>query len=309
MDYLKKENTGTTIRMPSVANLMIDSDDRNNSPAGLTLNQVSPWEFTIYQNQNLQNGFFTRINCSELVLEWCNPNISPYLDNQNFSIDVSGTTQPGVGTFVGTIPMGFYTVESLIKELTKGLNAQAAAAGSPFTFTSAGADGFAAITAVGCVMRWTPGFNTALKDLLTLLPANVINPGAYTSDFLIGLCPDLRAYRYLDFISDELTYAQTVKDSSTQSANRNVLFRWYFDEDVPEQYDGYGFPIMMGYKPFNRRRLFNPPKQIRWVDNLPVGNVKFEVLTNLGTPPATVINPYTLQAESSFLMTLQLSEN
>jgi len=57
-----------TIRYPATANLMIDSSDRN------TTRNPSAWDFQITKNQSIQNGFFTRVGTTEVVLEWCEPN-------------------------------------------------------------------------------------------------------------------------------------------------------------------------------------------------------------------------------------------
>ena len=34
----------------------------------------------------------------------------------------------------------------------------------------------------------------------------------------------------------------------------------------------------MGYSPFSIRRTFNPPKQIKWSPNQPIGQLSFRVL-------------------------------
>ena len=62
----------------------------------------------------------------------------------------------------------------------------------------------------------------------------------------------------------------------------------------------------MGYTPFVVRRLFNPPKQIRWDSNLPVGNLAFTLYSDQGTPLEVV---YPAIQDTNWLMTLQLSEN
>ena len=59
----------------------------------------------------------------------------------------------------------------------------------------------------------------------------------------------------------------------------------------------------MGYKPFCLRRIFNPPKQIKWDQNLPVAGVMdFALYDNNGKLAATTDT-------TNFLMTLQVSEN
>jgi hypothetical protein len=73
--------------------------------------------------------------------------------------------------------------------------------------------------------------------------------------------------------------------------------------DVEPQYDAYGFPILMGYKKFVVRRLFNPPKQIRWTNNQPLGNIAFQVYDDTGSLLTASAE------ENNWLMTLQFSEN
>lgn len=101
---------------------------------------------------------------------------------------------------------------------------------------------------------------------------------------------------------NQLTYNQAVKDASTSPNERDVLCRWYFDYDNQTPTDGYGFPILMGYAPFCLRRLFNPPKQIQWETNIPVGNLSFQLYDDDGT-----LVP--VNSRTEYLMTLQVSEN
>jgi hypothetical protein len=129
--------------------------------------------------------------------------------------------------------------------------------------------------------------------------------------------PDIRLYRYLDFVSNDLTYAQSLKDATTSTFNSTVLFRWYFAWDNPTEYDAYGYPILQGYKQFVQRRLFNPAKQIRWEPNLPIGNVGFQVYAyQYGIGPGVFLNAAWYAnllaaggAAFNYLMTLQISES
>jgi hypothetical protein len=119
-------------------------------------------------------------------------------------------------------------------------------------------------------------------------------------------CPDLRPTRFIDFVCSQLTYPQQLKDATTQQQTRDVLCRFYFAEDSPENYDEYGFPILMGYTRFVRRRIFNPPKYIKWDNNLPVGNLSFQVYGDDGNLlDGTEVN----KERNNWLMTLQLQES
>ena len=139
----------------------------------------------------------------------------------------------------------------------------------------------------------------------------------------IGLLPNIVPWRYLDFVSPQLTYAQDLKDANTEAASYDVLLRWYFSAtDQPPLLDTYGYIIPYGSYPINERRIFSPPKYIKWDSNLPLGNFQVETLyqtngaqagpaasvTNLITSISTItgLTPSSLY---SYLMTLQLSEN
>lgn len=265
------------IRQPSTANLMIDSDDRNQT--------INPsWaDFQISRTNSIANGFFTRIGATEVVLEWCEANIP----TGAITLDISGATVRSQQTL--TILNSFMTVAQLLNEIAFNFNGTN---GVSFSVSVQGAN--AGIDASGGKFRV---ISTPLALKLE------IDVGvSLQSRKAIGQCPDLRQYRYLDFISPQITYAQDLKDTSTQLINRDVLCRWYMAEDSQESYDQYGYPILMGYEAFVRRRLFNPPKQIKWDNTLPLGNIQFQVYDDNGD-----LMP--VSSDSNFLMTLQLSEN
>ena len=277
-----------TVRPPATANLMIDSQDRS-----ATFN--TPWDFQITKRESIMNGFFNRIATTEVVLDWCDPNISSELENNTLIFDLSGT---GANTFAGietiTLPPGLYTVETLIDEIIGELNA---IAGTGMTFTAAQFTNKQVYFDVsgGVITNISPN---KLAEQLDLQPSG----GA--GEYVVENCADIRPYRYIDFISTDLTYAQYLKDSSTQKQPRDVLCRWYFSEDGQEDVDGYGYPIFQGYRAFCRRRIFNPPKYIRWDNNLPIGNLRFQVVDDQGNFLAD-----SATSTSSWLMTLQVSEN
>ena len=275
MNYSEK---GVTIRQPSTANLMIDSVDRGN--------QGTWGNFTISKKQSLFNGFFTRLGVTEVVLEWCQPNIIAGY-NDVFSITVAGTP------YTVTVPEGLYTVEDLLDKLVTLLDA-AAIPSIAATWQIDVIDGLVYLlntNSINFVVNITP---------LTLglgIAGNSSTAGAVLID-----CPDIRIYRYIDITSAQLTYNQDLKDASTAEIVRDVLCRWYFAWDTPPALDGYGFPILMGYTKFVVRRLYNPPKQIKWDTSQPVGQISFEVYDDDGL---LITLPY----DNNFLMTVQASEN
>ena len=281
VDFIPQERA-TPIRYPSTANLMLDSKDR---PSPLT---TSPFDFAITKTYSLMNGYFTRIGTTEVVLEWCVNNISAALGNLSFSITDNNNTVHTI-----TLTGGAYTVAEAMDEivaLLNGLNL----AGYNWESTLAGGR---PILGGGGTNDFTVLPPTKLSVQLGFDPLNQVPE---ISQELY--CPDLRPYRYIDFVSPQLTYNQDVKDSSTAPFVRDVLCRWYFADDVPPERDALGLPILMGYTSFCRRRLYNPPKQIKWSSNQPLGNLTFQVYGDDGN----IITDF--EPQTNWLMTLQFSE-
>ena len=295
MDFVPAEK-GVPIRQPSTANLMLDSADRTN----LANFPDYSARFQIQKNNSIMNGFFTRIGTTECVLEWYTPNISAALGNDTLTVDLSGAT-PGGGTATSNTPVpdGFYTVAEALQYLTGRLNAAGATLTPAITFTvSAWGQGPGAVITPSAAVYI--GLNGTFADALNIggLPLTEFTP---TEELLVNELADLRPLRYLDFVSQQLTYNQELKDSSTAPIVRDVLLRWYFAWDQPPFLDAFGFPILMGYTPFVLRRTFSPPKQIRWDPKQPLGNVSFEVYKDDGT----LLQP---NSKTNWLMTLQVSE-
>lgn len=295
MDFVPAEK-GVPIRQPATANLMIDSADRANADNFPYFSAL----FTINKNQSLLNGFFTRIGTTEVVLEWNTANISATLANDSLTIDLSGGA-PGGGVANQTYiaPDGFYTAAEAYTFVVAKLNALGATLTPPVTFAAAAIPGQMGLTI-------TPSANVYYQFSGSLAALLRIDNGALVLataavPIAAALPVDLRPYRYLDFVSAQLTYNQDLKDSSSAPLVRDVLCRWYFAWDQPPTFDAYGFPILMGYTPFTARRLFNPPKQIRWDPKQPVGQLGFEVYTSTGV----LLQP---SNTTNWLMTLQVSE-
>ena len=283
---------GQPIRVPATANLMIDSKDRDKS-------SLSPWDFNITRSNQLINGYFTRVGTAEVVLEWCDGNI--YEGNSASTVDISGTTVRSNDEIIQLTLGGFYTVADALEVLTDTINDLSGTTGVSVVVVTGQGIPFLQVTGGKLLFNSDSG---GLVEALGISPLDALDSTFYIQ------CPDLRHYRYLDFVSSELTAVQNVKDASTASFVRDVLCRWYMVEDQQEQEDPLGFPILMGYKSFRRRRLYNPPKQIKWEQNFPVGNLSFQVFADDGLLPVTVaintVNP--VPSSSQWLMTLQLSE-
>jgi hypothetical protein len=282
---MDSEERGTLIRVPATANLMLDSLDRDTTRFPFASN------FFITKNASIMNGFFNRIATAEVVLEWSVPNVSADLSNNTFQVQVAAST------FTITLPDNTYDVESLLTAIEIRLNSGGGAGGLTWTLDTT----YAANTILTADGAWTllPG---ALQGQLGM-PSGAASALGGGNFGLPSTIPDLRPYRYLDIVSEQLTYNQDLKDDSTLPNSRSVLCRWYFAWDVDTDIDNFGYPILMGYTNFCARRVFNPPKQIKWDRIQPIGQVSFEVYPD-GT---NVTAPNTPSFD--WLMTLQVSEN
>lgn len=289
-DGLIQEEQAFTSRPTSSANFYINSLDK---PAG-----QGSGNFTINKNQNLFNGFFNRIAVNEIVVDWGIPNVASYWGNDTFSVTTSGAV---AGTFPVTLTNGFYTVDQILTELVIALNI---AVGTPNFFEIQ-----------------SLGFTQALQiDQGVSVSSFVINNGLLARSLFasasIGAAPAvLRAVTspkilgttYIDIASENLTYNQKVRDSTTNPRSRDVLYRWYFSYDnVPIFPDGSGFPILQGYDPFIIRRTPPVVKQIRWSEIQPIGQVAFQVYDDQGRIIDTA--NYPSGANFQFQMSCLLSE-
>jgi hypothetical protein len=282
VDYVPVEK-GMTTRQPSTANLMISSLDRN------IVVYPNPFDFQITKQASILNGFFTRIGVTEVCLDWCVHNLDDANGTNSLTVDLSGN--PGT---VITLPTGNYTVEEALDMLVVVLNEETPTTNQVFSINSS-----VTPILISVDVGQFQFLQTNQGDLADKLDIEMDAP----ANFKYVMCPNLQPFSYIDFVSNQLTYAQDLKDASTNEYDRDVLCRWYFAEDVQETYDGYGFPILMGYKRFFRRRIFSPPKQIRWEPNLPIGNLSFQVFTD---QKEIIQNSDTEQ--TAWYMTLQVSE-
>jgi hypothetical protein len=138
-------------------------------------------------------------------------------------------------------------------------------------------------------------------DLPTQL--NIATNG-YASTFTVD-CPAILPTSYVDFVSNNLTVNQDLKDGSTSLITNDIIYRWYLAWDTPEPLDSLGYPIYQGYKRFIQRRPIAFPKQIKWDNNIPIGQLSFQVLDDNGR----ILSPDVVQGEMEWQMTCLVSEN
>jgi hypothetical protein len=270
---------GVNIRMPSTANFLIDSDN-GQSPVTFLPDAAN---FTIKKSAALLNGYFTRLAVTEVVMDWNEPNISAALGNNTITLTLTSGPTP----VTSTLPDGSYTVADVLNRIVTDCSG---------VITGLNVSGVGA----NCRLASTGAFSVTLgvNDLATQLGISIASSTSHT------LNPGLNRIRYLDITSNDLTYNQELKDASTGSIVGDILARWYMSWDNPPPLDQYGFNIEMGYKPFICRRPFAFPKQIKWNNNQPVGNITFRMYANGQTTPYVVVSPI----GTKWMMTLLVSE-
>ena len=273
---MNSQVSGVTVRYPATANLLIDSADRTSGGSA---------DFVINKKYSILNGFFHRLAVTEVVVDYCLHNISLETGNNKFTVTIGGTTS------TVTLADGTYNVQQALDALIVALNA--ATLGVTFSLTQG--PGYKILTGSGAF--------TIVETPLSV-QLNVLDSVSGTN-FEV-MCPVLLPYTYFDITSPELTYNQSLKDATTGDFEQNVLYRWYLAWDTPVAVDSYGYPIYQGYERFIARRILPFPKQIRWENNMPVGQLSFKVFSSLGT--VLIPNP-SLNGEFEWKMTLLVSEN
>ena len=277
---------GTSIRFPSTANLMISSQDRLNKSIGMPTGTSG--KFNITSGQNVMTGFFSRMAPVEVVLDWQVYNVIGAV-NSTFTVLTDAD-------YTVSLDTGFYTVSSALDTIISLLNTKIGS--NAFSLT--GTDGNKYFTGpAGWVLQPTQLSNQLFT--FTSQPDPITNAIHVYNPILLTAVP-----AFIDFVCSNLTYQQGLKDASTQSQIHDVLYRWYFAYDSPAPLDKYGYPIQMGYQPFNIRRYLSFPKQIKWNGDQPIGQLQFEVYDQSGA--LLSLPPGSGQGAFEWSMTLQISE-
>jgi hypothetical protein len=300
-----EEKKAVTTRPSSTANFLIDSADRDQEA------YPSSGTFQIVKKQSIFNGFFNRMSVQEVVLDWGIPNISLVAENDTFTIDYDDNVNPAVEHTI-SLPTGFYSAEQALDTIVSQLNVSV---GTPGAFViSSGNTGVyldidqAVVPGGTFEILSTSALNQPNNLAEEIFATSQIDNGFSASYPIIA--PRILPYRYLDFVCSQLTYNQELKDADTSEQSRDVLYRWYFGWDQETSYDGYGFPVLQGYRSFVARRLIAYPKQIRWASVQPVGNLTFQVYNDSDEiVNAEDFDPADGGAEMEFQMTLLLSED
>lgn len=307
----ESEDKGITIQNPSTAAFMINSEDRNQYGRG----SENSGSFTIYKNEALFNGFFNRLALQEVVMNWSIPNIAnhPNMNMINFTFTYQA---PPAAPIVRTVTLnqGYYYVADVINALVNAMNVLT----TPNVFQSVtitnGARAIQTNQAIvaGAVWSITPNVGENLgRKLFGAAQLNL----PLAQRFVV-ISPDIRFTEYVDIVSPQLTYNQSLKDNTTAPLSRSVLYRWYFSDEYTgtnTNNDNMGFQILPGYRQSFSRRLIPFPKQILWNKSQPIGSVSFQVYTDTGeliNPTNTTAYPLANGSPAmEFQMTMLISEN
>lgn len=266
-----QESSAMPIRNPSTANLLIDSQDRNN------LATTQSTDFTITKQSNILAGFFTRLGVVELVLNYSKPNISPEYNTDKLSITIGAQTE------ILTITEGNYTVETLFAAILAGLNVGSdLPVPNPALNLFPGIEfGFAGPLGALSFFSDVPGPgappNFVINDtpLAQMIGFQINSPNIQQEIIKPYLIP--LQLRYLDFVCAQITYQQGLKDASTSNYTRDILYRWNFGWDNVYTLDGDGYAINQGYLPFVQRRYLSFPKLVKWDTQQPIGQLSIQI--------------------------------
>jgi len=254
---MQRDQKGVTIRNPATANLYIDSTDRFGVGG-------QPANFSITRNNSILNGFFHRLAVAEVVVQWGVPNIiTGFNDTFTIATPNAGGTQISI-----TIPQGFYTMKTLLDAIVSGITAGGTTI--PFVMTLIDVAGGKALSSTSDFVI----IGTILSAQMNLAPTATAGTGVY---YIPVTNPVVLPYTYIDFVCNDLTYNQSLKDATTNEIVRDVLYRWNFAWETPAAVDAYNYPVYQGYTPFIARRNITFPKQIKWESNMVLGNLAFQV--------------------------------
>lgn len=313
-----QHETGTPIRMPSVALLCIDSADATRYNAlGYADNDSSPASININKQTPLLFGYMTRIALTEINLAWDTPNVNARNNTLTIRVaDVSGIAAPAniKGTYRIAIAEGFRTPKNIASQVQNALNyltisgisgnffVQHFEAAAEFDIVVDTPNLFISILppnmlydidATATNTGVTNVFTGLVQDDLTYMmgltpPAETTN---YFSSTILSAYASCQYTPYIDIVSSVLTKNQNVRDNDSNLRNGTAkLARVYLSHpgainqfDIDE--DGViGNCNIVGVRPFTIHREFQTPKVISWNTTENVDIVDLQVVDRLGYP-------------------------
>jgi hypothetical protein len=295
-----QEDKGVTIRFPSTAFFGVSSADRYKTIQDRRASPSFPFAFNISKNESLLNGFFHRFALTEFRMDWALPNISSVWSNHQIVIRVTGFT-----AFTITLADGFYTPKDLADVIEQIVDAQFPTIN--FTATVNKSTGIITFSATPTFQFQPVPTTSPFKQLFDMMnfyfdPAQ---GGTTLATSTVSGVPNLRYTDYIDIVCNQITAVQDVKDVSTAQQTRDVLCRIYLDETTPSDatyqnpvqteirdnafvVTGYNTPAIgsgakqNGVRPLTIYRQFANPKQIKWEQSIPLGQVIFEIYDDEG---------------------------
>ena len=285
-DAAEVEDRAVTVRPSSTAVFAVDSADRYDSVLDSQFANTSPYDFSITRNQSLLNGFFKRIAVTEVVFPYNIPNVNKQTNVILISYD-GGASQ------TLTLTEGFYSPPALAALLQAALIAATTNSGITVTYLSTGQFQIDA-TSGHTLQLFAPSSAGPNSFTLFDLLGGTDSWFGSASRILTGKSTRARFTDFVDIVSPQLTYNQSLKDSSTDPIIRDVLCRVYIEDETSPVIPVYQTaapvgPIMSassvaipGTYPFTIYRKFSAPKQILWDNTQPIGNITFQVYDSRG---------------------------
>jgi hypothetical protein len=304
-----QEDRGVTIRQPSTAFFGVSSADRYRTITERRTRPTYPFSFNISRGESLLNGFFTRLALTEFQINWGLPNISSAWGNNTIIFKQPAPAVP----FLITLPDQFYTPQDVADVIQNII--QFAFPAIAFLAQCDKATGIINFSANVNISFSPVNLNAVYKELFDMLnfSYNAVAQGTTPALGVNTGIPVLRFTEYIDVVCEQLTAVQDVKDTSTSKTPRDILARIYLDEATPSDatyqnlvateirdnafaITGYNTNAIgsgaknNGVRPFIIYRQFATPKQIKWEQALPLGNVIFEIYDDQGRSIQRLLN-------------------
>jgi len=315
---LYNSGNDVTTRPSSTALLVLDSADRayyneyqalNNlgptiggeyqvrSNVGVLPVQDQPYNnFRIQKAQPLLQGGFSRVNLVELTYNFNLPNVNDYTNYFYFNAGSFSPVNVPAFYYKAVVPNGYYSGTSLATAVQTAMNTAATGSGltftvaydsltGGFTFTETSVStntvslsnfdpsteiGASTVTSTGLLD--VMGFNTGTNYYYCISYDSVKFPNKKT----VGAT--LLYTKYIDFVSNKLTYYQKVTDqNSRRNGGSNVICRLYLTDNT-------ALPNEFSPSPYIITRQFNNAKSIRWDKNTAIDWCDISLLDDSGRP-------------------------
>lgn len=322
------------VRNPADANLVLDSADRSTSTSQvggiLPVPQAQSYNnFRLQKGENLMQGGFTRIQLSEIRFPYAIPNVN--ITNNSFWIVLRTSTSDIKARIVIPADPVFLTGSQIAQYVNFQLNNSAVGIttwdatyypdtpasnttqGSGFsitTSTSANAIAFG-LYPVQPVLNYplAPTLSASADNgsLLDVMGYNPLSNWNYLTAFNLVLPPEtiislssiyapLTYTKFIDIVSNKLTYYANVKDNSTNRTGlSNIICRLYISDEtsttptIGKVYNGtslitYAVNPPAGSLPFTIHRQFSNPKCFGWDMNTAIDWIDISLFDDRGRP-------------------------